>query len=253
MAAGDPALTPPEKGPAYKALASELRQAILAGKFPPHQKLPTETQLAASRGLSRDTVRQAYRELVEESLVYRIRGRGSFAVPVPKGAYHRSFASIDDLLHLSDDTEVEVIEPIRLRTDPAAAGRLELATDQVMAGVYRRSHEGVVFQTTDVFLPVDVGRLLEGKMEEIDASGARSNVTVLELLESRAGVQIAGAAQSILAVPASREVAARIECEPGQPVLRIDRIYYDRTGRRVQLASASFNQDRYSYRLELRR
>jgi DNA-binding GntR family transcriptional regulator len=239
--------------PAYKTLAAELRAEILAGRFPPQQQLPTETQLAATRGLSRDTVRKAYGELVDESLVYRVRGRGSFAVPVPRGSYQRSFASVDDLLRLSDDTEVEVIEPVRLTTDPAAAGRLELATDQVMAGEFLRRHQGLIFATTYVFVPVDIGEMLDGKMIEIDTAGARSNVTVLELLELRTGIHVAGAAQSVMAAPATPEVAARIECEPGEPVLQIDRLYYDRTGRRVQLSSAFFNQDRYSYRLELRR
>src|SRR4051794_13115335 len=75
--------TPPT---AYKALAAELREAILAGKFPANHQLPTEAELVASSGLSRQTVRHAFRELESESLVYRIRGRGTFAAPVSEGA-----------------------------------------------------------------------------------------------------------------------------------------------------------------------
>jgi DNA-binding GntR family transcriptional regulator len=36
-------------------------------------------------------------------------------------------------------------------------------------------------------------------------------------------------------------------------VLRIDRLYSDRSGRPVELAVSHFHPDRYSYRLEIRR
>ena len=44
-----------------------------------------------------------------------------------------------------------------------------------------------------------------------------------------------------------------IEAEPGEPVLRIDRLYYDRNGKGVELAVNYCNPIRYVYRIELRR
>jgi DNA-binding GntR family transcriptional regulator len=238
---------------AYKVLAAELRDAILSGDVPPNHRLPTETELAAERGLSRQTVREAFRELVAESLVYRVRGRGSFASPTAAhGTYVRSFGSIDELLALSMDTQLEVVEPFRMRTDSDAAGRLQLATDQVMAAVVRRLHEGVVFCSTSVSLPVELGRRIASDTA-LARSGRRSPATVIGLLERVAGVPIAGAQQSILSVAAPPATARLIECEPGAPVLRIDRLYVDDTGRPVELAVSHFHPDRYSYRLEIRR
>jgi GntR family transcriptional regulator len=241
--------TPPT---AYKALAAELREAILAGKFPANHQLPTEAELVASSGLSRQTVRHAFRELESESLVYRIRGRGTFAAPVSEGAYVRSFGSIEDLLTLSIDTEFEVVDPLTLRTDASAAGRLQLPTDQVMAGTFRRFHKGLVFSCTRVYTPVDIGRQLAAA-KELTTVGKRSSVTVMSLIERLTGIPIAGAHQSIVAVPASPEFASLLECEPGQPILQIDRLYFDRNGNFLQLAVARFHPDRYSFRLEIRR
>jgi GntR family transcriptional regulator len=241
--------TPPT---AYKALAAELRAAILGGEFPANHQLPTEAELVAARGLSRQTVRQAFRELVSESLIYRIRGRGTFAAPVAEGAYVRSFGSIEDLLTLSIDTEFEVVDPLALRTDASAAGRLQLSTDQVVAGTFRRFHKGLVFSCTRVYLPVDIGRQLSAA-KELTTPGRRSRVTVMGMIEHLAGIPIAGAHQSIVAVPASAEFAPLLECEPGQPILQIDRLYFDRHGNFVQLAVARFHPDRYSFRLEIRR
>jgi GntR family transcriptional regulator len=201
-------------------------------------------------------VRQAFAELVSESLVYRVRGRGTFASPASRnGAYLRSFGSIDDLLALSIDTELEIIEPLRLTTDASAAGRLHLASDQVFAATIRRLHEGSVFCVTHVSLPVDVGRKLAPQLETIGLASqrARSSVTVIGLLEHVAHVGIAGAHQSVTAATAPPAIAELIECGPTQPVLRIDRVYYEADGRLVELAVTYFNADRYSYRLEIRR
>jgi GntR family transcriptional regulator len=238
---------------AYKALAAELRQAILAGDFPPHRKLPTEVELAATKGLSRQTVRQAFSELVAESLVYRIRGRGSFATPLARGAYLRSFGSIEVLLSLSEDTELEVVQPFQLRTDPGAAGRLQLSTDQVMSGTVRRSHAGSVFCVTRIYVPVPIGEKVVAARKEFLILGARTATTIIGAIERTADVPIAGANQSVMAVPASPEVAAAIETEVDKPVLRIERLYFDRAGSMVELAITHFHPDRYSYRLELRR
>lgn len=241
---------------AYKALASELREAILAGKFPPNQQLPTEAALAAEYQLSRQTVRQAFAELVSESLVFRVRGRGTFAAPATgKGAYFRSFGSIDDLLALSIDTELEFVDPLRLVIDASAAGRLRLASDQVIAGTFCRFHDGNVFCATRAFLPVDLGRVIEQAIDKAGLStpGARSSITLIGLLEREAHVPIVGAQQSVTALPAPPAIADLIECSAGQPVLQIDRIYFDARGRNVELAVTHFNPDRYSYRLDIRR
>jgi GntR family transcriptional regulator len=239
--------------PAYQALAGELRRAILSGEFPPDRRLPTEAQLAAERGVSRQTVRQAFSQLVAESLVYRVRGRGSFATPFSRnGAYLRSFGSVDELLALSLDTVMEVTRPLERRTDVVAAGRLQLSSDQVMVASFRRLHEDEPFCATTTYLPVEIGRQI-ATAEFLAVVGARTPNTIIGLIETKASTPIAGAHQSITAVGAPPEIAPLIDCEPGEPVLRIDRLYFDRNGARVELAVNHCNPVRYSYRLEMRR
>ena len=64
---------------AYRQLAANLRDAVAAGRYPPRRRLPTEAELVGSTGLSRQTVRRAFQELVSEGVIYRVRGRGTFA------------------------------------------------------------------------------------------------------------------------------------------------------------------------------
>ncbi|WP_434617735.1 LacI family DNA-binding transcriptional regulator [Arthrobacter sp. A5] len=62
----------------FQHLADELRRGILAGSWSVGTKLPTEAQLAEETGLSLTTVRRAFEELVQQELVVRRQGAGSF-------------------------------------------------------------------------------------------------------------------------------------------------------------------------------
>jgi GntR family transcriptional regulator len=240
--------------PAYQALAAELRAAIVSGEFPPNRRLPTEAELAESHGVSRQTVRQAFAQLVSESLVYRIRGRGTFATSFTRsGAFLRSNGSVDELLAVSIDTELEVVTPFGSRANIEAAGRLQLETDEVMEISFRRLHDGEPLAFTTVVVPPWVGRLISpGK--DLRSVGARSTLSIIGLIERAEAVPpIAGAQQSITAVAATPELAEQTDRQPGDPLLRVDRLYYTRDGARIELAITHFNPVRYAYRLELRR
>ena len=62
----------------FRALAADIRRGIQAGTWSVGAKLPTEAQLADETGLSLTTVRRAFDDLVQEGLVVRRQGAGSF-------------------------------------------------------------------------------------------------------------------------------------------------------------------------------
>ncbi len=102
-------------------------------------------------GLSRQTVRRAFVDLVAEGVVYRVPGRGTYASESGR-RYLRQLGSIDDLMSLSDDTTMEVLSGLRRRVDVDAASRLRLDDDVVYTVVFRRLHDGVPFVSTTVHL-----------------------------------------------------------------------------------------------------
>jgi GntR family transcriptional regulator len=239
-----------ERPIAYRALASDLREAIVRDELGPDRRVPTEAELSASYGVSRQTVRRALQDLVAEGLVYRVRGRGTFAMRSGGGGqYLRSFGSIDDLLAMSQDTVLEVVEPLRSRVDVNAAGRLDLPNDVVMEGVFRRLHADGPFCVTQVYLPPDVGQLVAGQRDL--AVGTRTNETLISVIEQVRGKPISRAQQSITAVGMPDDMAEALEVPPGASVLRVDRAYFDTEDRAVELAISHFNPDRYSYRIEM--
>ena len=241
------------EAPAYRQLAADLRQAAVAGRYPPGQRLPTEAELVASTGLSRQTVRRAFQELVSEGVIYRVRGRGTFAVP-GDGRYLRSFGSIDDLMALSLDTELRVVEPLHVLASLAVADTLRVPEDSVMAMSFLRLHDGVPFCHTRVHVPLEIGRRLRElpELRALTEPGDGARFTVISLVDQVSDRQIHNAVQNATAVAADPDTARRLGCPPGVPVLRIERLYCDRDLVPLELAVNHFHPDRYSYRLQMR-
>ncbi|RJO72330.1 GntR family transcriptional regulator [Nocardia panacis] len=66
--------------PAYVALAQEYAGRIRGGGWGEGVRLPSQGEMAAAHGCSRDTVRKAVDLLRAEGLVRTVRGRGTFVV-----------------------------------------------------------------------------------------------------------------------------------------------------------------------------
>ncbi|GFG55277.1 GntR family transcriptional regulator [Mycolicibacterium agri] len=236
-------------GPAYQRIAEALRAAVLRAADT-DTRLPTEAELADAHGVSRQTVRRAYQELVADGLVVRVPGKGTF---VARGGsqYLRRFGTVEDLMSLSVDTEMEVLSPLTRRVEIEAAGRMGLPDDAVATVSFRRLHLGVPFCVTDVYLPPDVGKLIATAPEV--QQGACSSRTIIGLIDPLLAEPISGADQTITVAVADPRVASATESKVGEPMLRIDRIYRTVSGDPVELAITRYVASRYSYRSSLRR
>jgi GntR family transcriptional regulator len=213
-------------------------------------RLPTESELVARHGSSRQTVRRAFQDLVAEGVVYRVPGRGTYASESGR-RYLRQLGSIEDLMSLSDDTTMEVLAGLRRRVDVDAASRLRLDDDVVYSVVFRRLHDGVPFVSTTVHLVPSAAQPV--LTSAVLADGACGTHTVIGLLEPHLTEPIAEAAQSITVAPADDFVAEAVGCEPGHSMLRVDRLYSDTSGRPVELSVSHFLPEQYTYRVTLRR
>jgi len=64
--------------PLYRRIHHELRHVIISGKLLPGDPVPPEKKLAKKYGVSRFTIQQVFRLLVQEGLVVRRQGLGTF-------------------------------------------------------------------------------------------------------------------------------------------------------------------------------
>jgi DNA-binding GntR family transcriptional regulator len=236
---------------AYRNLAAQIRDAIRNGEYADGRQLPTEEQLSASFSVSRQTVRRAMQDLVSEGIIYRVAGRGTYPV-AEEDRYVNHFGSVEELMALSLDTECQVVSPLQRKVDVETASRLRLRSDEIFTVALVRLHADIPFCYTSVYLPPRIGQLLTG-VNELSSPGQRSRVTVIGLIDARRGGSITAAEQSISAAGAPAIAARHLGREAGEPMLRIDRLYFDEEDDPVELAVSYFDPEHYSYRVKLRR
>ncbi|MEX0607718.1 MAG: winged helix-turn-helix domain-containing protein, partial [Halofilum sp. (in: g-proteobacteria)] len=76
--------------PLYAQVKKHLIHRVLNGEWQPGKRLPSEAEIAQGYGLSLGTVRKAIKEMVDEGLVARWPGRGTFVTSHGPGG-HRPF------------------------------------------------------------------------------------------------------------------------------------------------------------------
>lgn len=76
-------LDPNSNIPLYQQLVKAIKDAIANGEFKLNDKIPTELELSKKFGVSRITVRAAIDELVEEGILLKRQGKGTFVISSP--------------------------------------------------------------------------------------------------------------------------------------------------------------------------
>jgi DNA-binding FadR family transcriptional regulator len=117
-------------------IVSQLKAAILSGRFKPGQRLPTERELTEQFGVSRVVVREAVRELEITGLVKILQGPTGGAYVTDLSMDHLDNAFLDLFLY----TKVSVAELIQARL-LIECEIARLAATRVDAGSLRQLQE----------------------------------------------------------------------------------------------------------------
>lgn len=234
---------------AFRVVAAELRALVTSGEYAPETPLPTEMELAERYGVSRQTVRRAFLDLVNEGLVYRVAGRGTFVRPA-EAHYRQTFSSVDDLLRLQEQTGMRVVQGLRPGPPPehVATG---WRSERAWLLEFVRTHQGVVFCRTRVWLPEAVGEALTG-IPDLMHAGTTATHTIIGLIEAE-GFHIHHAVQATTARAADSEQASVLGCAEGDPLLEFRRTYLDDTGTAVEHAESQFLPAHYTHTVALSR
>ena len=84
--------------PLYAQLSDFLRQRIQSGAWKPGDRMIPENDIVEIPKISRTTVRQAYEKLVEDGLIVRYRGKGTFvAEPRLKRSNHYLYSFTENI------------------------------------------------------------------------------------------------------------------------------------------------------------
>src|SRR5579862_5133259 len=119
--------------PKYRMIKDAIRSDIAGGRLSAGTKLPSELDMARDFGVAYATVRQAVGSLVQEGILERIHGRGTFVLPKsPPRTETRTLAlvvpslsalwNIPGLYYLPPIVEGFSAEAVRCAFEPAVIG-----------------------------------------------------------------------------------------------------------------------------------
>lgn len=229
--------------PRYLQIAETIRRE-LRGEG---ERIASEHQLCRRFHVSRPTIRQALDMLVQEGLLYRHAGRGTFATPAPGGTRKlRVIGSVDDMIALGEETWFKLLarEVVSVPANIAQALRLRPGAEACrVVGV--RHAEGGPFQHVTAWVPPAIGQALSD--EDVSKS------SLIGAIERQLGVPIKILEQVTDAVLAPRHVAELLQLRPRTPLLLFERTYYAASGEPVEHAVTYQCSRRYPFRVVLTR
>jgi GntR family transcriptional regulator len=231
----------PSNSPLYMQLAKSLRQQIVDGKLVTGEALPSERDLCDIMGASRVTVRKAIELLIDEGLLSRRQGSGTFVVPriQAPGSFLSSFS--EDAKARGEKTKTIWMMKVIAVASEEETRLLELAKGAKVARLSRvRFAGGEPLAIENAVVPSlmlpDIGKL---------------GNSLYQALAKRGNRPVTGA-QKIRAALAG-PVEAKLLCIPEKTeILRIERLTRRADGCPVELTRSAYRGERYEFVSELR-
>lgn len=233
--------------PLYAQIKDTLRAGILDGRYAPHSRMPSESELQAMFDVSRITIRQALGDLQKEGLIFKVHGKGSF-VSQPRA--FQNVTSLQGFAEAMSEGGHDILNRV-LRFDIApapdeVAARLGLAPGSPVAEIHRvrlLNRAPVSYEIS--FLPEHFARPL-----------ARADLVTRDIfliLENDCAVPLGSADLAIDAIAAPVEIAQSLDVKKGAPLLRIERLTHGADGTPVDFEYLYFRGDTFQYRLRIDR
>jgi GntR family transcriptional regulator len=233
--------------PLYYQIMNQLREKIVGGEYAVNSVLPPERELVETYQVSRMTIRQALSELVNEGILVRRKGIGTFVAPPKLEQALSSLTSFtEDMAQRGMKAGSRVISFKEIVPDPVIRKTLELSTEEKAFECVRlrmADEEPMALETTTLIASLCPGL----QREDLE------NQSLYKVLTERWGIQLEYAMQSLEPILAPLYEAKLLHVAPGSPLLLMHRTTYDQHGRAFEHVKSQYRGDRYKFVIELNR
>lgn len=234
--------------PLWLQLKHALRDHITF-HLEPGARIPSETELCKRYGLSRMTVRQAISALVDEGLVGRQQGRGSFVLPtrlaIPACAGNHF---LDDGF---DAIEGHSVSAQYLGNEPPPrwiGERLGISENanahKVRLTLSQDGKAGEVMALRTIYIPEHVAPSL---------SETPLDQPTHRVLETHFDLHPETAEETLRLIRADQLRADMLRIDPGDPLILLERLVFLENGEALEYARTYYRADRYRFEHTLTR
>jgi len=231
--------------PLYRQVEVALRDRILQGEWSHGAKIPSEEQLCKDYGVSRVTMRQAIRTLVDDGYLERGRGRGTFVREPTLTAGVRGLNSFsEEMRALGLDPGGRVLSIEVVRAEEAVAERLDIEIDDSVVQIRRlRTGDGRPIGVQTSSLPAKRFPGLE--REDLN------DRSLYAVLAEKYGVWMTEAHETFWVAKVGKADADLLQVGRGACAFRVERVAVDDTAA-IEFTASLMRGDRYRMQWVLR-
>jgi len=232
--------------PLYRTVEQHLRERIASGELGPGDLIPSEPQLARQLGVSAGTVKRGIENLVNQRLLYRHQGKGTYVSRIDFNNSLFRFFSYGG--HDGAPIRIHKTTPERavLPCPVQVARQLQVPAGSDAVYLQRVGYDGelaVLFERS--WWIADLVRGLE-----------KEDVHIPDLLYAvvveKFGLPVLRAEETLTAEAADERAAELLQIEPGAPLVVLRRLTYTGGDRPIEFRVTRGRADRFSYKAEIR-
>lgn len=237
---------PISPSPRYLQLYSFIKHQIQAGVFKVNDQLIAENELCEILNISRTTVRLAMEQLINEGLIVRYRGKGSFiAEEKIRRKINYMYNFTDNMIEVGAKPSSVVLESAVIIADDLISQKLALpATNRKVFKLTRlrcANDNPLLYETTCV--PY---YLCEG-IEQSDFE----KVSLYRVLTNEYGLNLFHAEETIGAILIEKEIADYLQCKKKMAGYKIERISHLDNGYIFEYTTSVTRADKCVFKLDL--
>lgn len=231
--------------PLYKEIKRLLTETISAGEWKPGAAIPAEWMLSERFKVAVGTVRKAVDELVNENILIRQQGRGTFVAAHNRARLMFHFFHIVKSDRVDSAKDTPLVEMLSFRKGSAnieEAAHLGIA---VSTKVYRIRNVLRLVDKPIIFDAITIPQALFPKLTASTFKG-RPN-TIYHLYQSAFDITVVRSAERLRARLADIETAELLGVKVGAPLLEIRRVAMSFNDAPVEFRRSLVNTEDYEY------
>lgn len=231
-----------EKELKYEIIAFDLRKKILKRIYKRNEQLPLEKEICESYGVSRITVKKAVDMLVQEGLVVKRRGAGTFVKDLENFEYIeesvnklKGFSEIFNVDNISFDILNFTIE----NPNRDISEKLKISEQDFIYRIIRLGKidkEPICIE--EKYIPINV--IIGLRLENVSDS-------VYNYIEKHLHFKIQSAHKTISSRIGNDDELRLLNIESNNPLLIIEQVGYLDTGQIFEFSKQHYRSDRFKY------
>ncbi len=233
--------------PLYKQVKVLIRHMIMQGELMPDQQILSEREMCELYDVSRTTVRQAVNDAVNEGILYRVPGKGTFVAKpkIDQGLFNiSSFEDTVKLRGMNPYTKVLYEEIFPADFNVAKALNLGVNEDVVhLVLLGYADNEPVAYYHS--YMPVPIGKIASATAHMWAEEGR--SFSTYQLYAGRDGMSPIVTYQTFEAVLTDNDMAQILRLPLGSPIFKVTSTTHAEDNTPVEYKEVHYRGDKFKF------